>query len=191
MANPPEFNADALAEQLRGVVREEVATAQQTAKAEAEAAQRQQAQQTAQRQQAQAASQQWQDPVGQTLAPYVLPIAQQAAFQTRAAEDKVDFYLDHEEARPYRAEIEDLFHRSVAARNPQTRESLWYYFKGRNADRLAADDRTRAEAVARQTVQTGAVLGPSLRMAEQPISMADFAKLPVEDMEKVLAGHTF
>ena len=84
-----------------------------------------------------------------------------------------------------------LFQQSLAARNPQTREALWYYWKGRNADRYGQDQSQRQTQLTRETQQTGAVMGPSLHLENRPISIDDFRRLPVDQMEKVLEGHTF
>ena len=182
---------DALADQLRGIVRDELQQGQRAAMQRVQQEAQRQRQQVAQQQTAQQEEARWSDPVGQAVAPYVLPQLAQARFEARNAGDRADFYMTFDDAKPYRDEVEALFQQSLAARNPQTREALWYYWKGRNAERYGKDQAERHEQLTRTTNQTGAVMGPALHLDQRPLSLDDFRRLPVDQMEKVLEGHTF
>ena len=177
---PAPFNADALRAQIDSSVRGAVTDlAQRHAQEQAKAQQYQAAQQ-----------QQAGDPIyNQVVRPYVEPIARAVATQSEAALDAVKFYNRHPEAHRYTNAIEENFDRLLQAGKAFDRESVWNHYKGANQDHFFKEQQEAATRAAAQ----GAAVGASGvgRPDTAAFDMETFKKLPVEEMEKVLAGHTF
>lgn len=180
------FNEDALKSTIRTAVTDTIGEMRQQ-----EQLRQQQAQAQMQSQQRQAAfNQQYQqDPVAQTLAPYLQPIVQQLTVQAQAANDKADFYSLHPEASAHRAEVEQMFNTLMAQGRPTDRESLYYFMKGKDPEKFAksaADQLAQAQA---SGASVGAAAVP--RPEATGFNAEAFGSLPVEKMREALKDVSF
>lgn len=180
---PPGFNEAALLERVASTVSSTISGIREQA-----------AQQDAAAAQAAQAKTQWAgDPVAQTIAPYIAPLAQQMNLRVQAAEDKGDFYLGHPEAADFKGEVESMFNQLMTQGRPMEREAVWYYFKGRN-EKLFAD---RAAAQAKESLSNAARGGMSVggsdmaRPGGAAVDMSTFHSLPLEKKRELIGNTPF
>jgi hypothetical protein len=179
---PAGFNEDALLANVRNTVTSAIADAREQGNAQIQ-------QRQAQQQQAN----QWAaDPVAQTLAPYLQPMAQQMNLRVQAAEDKGDFYLGHPEAGEYKGEIESMFNQLMTQGRPMEREAVWFYFRGRNAEmfaeKAAKSNADQLATAARSGVSIG---GSDMSRPGSAVDLANFGSLPLEKKRELIGNTPF
>jgi hypothetical protein len=178
---PAGFNEDALMSRVASTVTSAIADARAQGTAEIQQGQRRDQ-----------AAQQWAaDPVAQTLAPYLTPMAQQMNLRVQAAEDKGDFYLGHPEAGEYRGEIESMFNQLMTQGRPMEREAVWFYFKGRNGDMFAQKAAKDAEAQLATAARHGVSVGGSDMSRPGAMDLSNFGSLPLDKKREAVEGRLF
>ena len=177
-----EVDAKALQDQIAvGVKAALTEMQQQTAKAQAE--------QYRQAQVNQASSQWANDPVAQTIAPYVVPVVQQLKLQADAANDKADFYLSHPDALEYKGELESQFNTLMTNGKAMERIAIWNHFKGANIDHFAKKMAEQQAANLNRAAQQSTNLGASAQ--SRPGTDESFYSLAPDKMKEAIGNAKF
>jgi len=174
---------------LRGVMKEEIKAAFDQARQDA----RTQAQQNAEaRARAAAVNQVAQDPLAQTLRPYIEPVARELNLKTDMAMDAVRFYNRNADALKYEQDIENVVNTMASRGTPWDRDTAFKYIKGAKFDHFMGEEIKAREAKTQEAAQQGFAIGGSSVSGPQVgrlVGLGPNSKL--EDLESALAGLTF
>lgn len=114
----------------------------------------------------------------------------QAQLLALDAGDKADFYTRFPEARRYQSEVETKSRELMQAGRPMDRESIWYWYKGRNEEKLLKDRQADEEQQKQRAREAAIVAGqsPAAGGFGQP---ADPWAMSPEELERSLANVSF
>jgi hypothetical protein len=134
--------------------------------------------------------QQVQDPMADILRPYIEPVARAAQIAADSADDAAEFYSSHGDLeKDERLEIERRFKSLKAQGLPLKREDIYNHYVGENVDKVVEKRmKKRDEAITK--ARDAATVG-SGSPDRGPAQVQDARALPIEQLEKALAGQSF
>lgn len=183
------INTDALAAANTAAIQAAVKAEFNAARQEAQ----RQAQENAQRRaQQQAVNQVAQDPLAQTLRPYIEPVARSLNLKADNALDAVHFYNENPSASQHRVEIENIVNTMAAQGQAFDRDTAYKFLKGAKFDQFVDAEIKERERKTNEAQQQGFAVGAAGvggPHVGRLVGLGPNSKL--EDLETALAGVAF
>lgn len=184
----PQFDADALAANLRGEFR--TALREFSAEQEQRETQRQEQAQARERE-ASFATRQASDPVAAAVLPIVAPALTKAQLDVLDAKDAAIFYSTNPKAAKDREAVEAAFDRLKAQGTPLKREEVWAWHKGKNLNKYAEEMVAEQQAAARAAEAAAGANGGNRQEVQAPKALTDPYGATTEELGAALKNVSF